>query len=350
MAKKNWYINYNESSVDINELYEACYWDPTCVSFDYNSNENKGWTHRLPAVCAAAGGGKWQGGTASGETTFYQLKPEVLTLSHKSPQKWAWLGNGTLEADRSSDSGLYTEDEVTAKCDVIDSTLEAPTGEKAWLRALGTVIGSLILSGMVSLGVMRFTVWATEYRQLLHILNRGLEPDDVDLFVVEEDGEADPGPDGNGNINFINNGGERVADQRAGRVGPGAGGRAGGRAGGGGGGGRGGHGRGGGGHPGVPRAIADLGVGGALIRTARIAAADQSASASESGSESEDGGSGGGGDGGVGVSSGGSAVGGKAKTGNGSMANHAITQEPCGAVATADASAGVPGVVANVSL
>lgn len=31
MAKKNWYINYNESSVDINELYEACYWDPTCV-------------------------------------------------------------------------------------------------------------------------------------------------------------------------------------------------------------------------------------------------------------------------------------------------------------------------------
>ena len=186
MAKKNYYINYNETSVPINELYEACYWDPTCVvskrrqdhsvffvrccdptrgvgskrrwraaqrrtavqihrvlpatvynvaaptqrwcapacsvrrhcivhrasnasllsvhittrfsyihflfyffgggllllfqlqAFDYNSNELKGWTHRLPAVCAEAGGGKWQDGQAGADTTFYQLTPEAL--------------------------------------------------------------------------------------------------------------------------------------------------------------------------------------------------------------------------------------------------------------------------------
>ena len=53
---------------------------------------------------------------------------------------------------------------------------------QAWLRAFGVTIAALIVSGLCSVGAMRFTFWLTEYRQLLRIINRNLEPDDVDLF------------------------------------------------------------------------------------------------------------------------------------------------------------------------
>eukprot|EP00039_Didymoeca_costata_P030102 m.27900 g.27900 ORF g.27900 m.27900 type:complete len:321 (-) comp7949_c0_seq2:703-1665(-) len=198
MMGRSYFVNYNQTKESLDSLMRSCYEDASCVSFDYDLDGNEGWSHRIPAACAEAAGGKFLTGRSK-STVFYQLKQPYL----EQKGNFAFLRNYTDENGRYlpivEKQDLY--DEITELCNIKQAaSLSTPQGRgMTWLRAIGTSIATLAVSGgtiYVIMIVIRATVDRYELRQ---ILNREVRPEDVHLGEDDDSGdEAEPlAPDEN---------------------------------------------------------------------------------------------------------------------------------------------------------
>lgn len=174
MQGKSFYVNYNSTVIVLEDLLKRCFYDPSCVSFDYNHAKTEGWTHRIGKDCAAAAGADFINGDNSG-TTFYQLKKDFLD---KKGANRTYLGGEGCEISASSSLG------------------GPPSNQSTWWRALGALVATLCGSAVLSWGIMYLLGWGTDRYEIWQVLNQNLDPNGVNIF--DEESDSDDSDDGEG--------------------------------------------------------------------------------------------------------------------------------------------------------
>jgi len=76
MEGQSYFVNFEKPRGTLSHVAELCYFDPTCVSFDWAND--LGWLHRVTHDCASAVGASFVDGTDRGGSVYLELIPSVL--------------------------------------------------------------------------------------------------------------------------------------------------------------------------------------------------------------------------------------------------------------------------------